>query len=376
MDLNTNREGTVMTRSMAGLAFCFALASVAFGEQTSEFQTSKGTTQASAESTTVQSYTAGNVAGFKVIQTRTESDGREVVTETLQVPGPDGRFETNSKTITETVGIGSDSVKVKRDAFVNNAQGRLTLIDTTDTDQQKFPNGTSRTIKTTSVLDANGHPGLYRQVQEIKTTAPDVQQTETTFLLPGINEPLHEAERVQQTVRRLGTNLVQTDSHHDVHDANGRWQTTETRSQEVRTIGPAEVVEEETVRRLDGNGRLTLSERVITHRSRSNGSDQVVIQVYSSEILGLALGPGSPLELAQRIRVTTTPMVNGGSQTVTQTEARIPGVVNGPLQVIALTVETVRQVSPDLMETQWQTFGLDGNGRLVLTSEAQGTEGR
>src|SRR5262249_31018421 len=95
MDLNTNREGTVMTRSMAGLAFCFALASVAFGEQTSEFPTNKGTTQAPAESTTVQSYTAGNVAGFKVIQTRTESDGREVVTETLQVPGLDGRFETN-----------------------------------------------------------------------------------------------------------------------------------------------------------------------------------------------------------------------------------------------------------------------------------------
>ncbi len=72
------------------------------------------------------------------------------------------------------------------------------------------------------------------------------------------------------------------------------------------------------MRRLDGNGRLTLSERTMMRQSSGNGSDQVVIEVYSTEILGLALGPGSPLEIDQRIRVTTTPMVNGGSQTIRQ----------------------------------------------------------
>jgi hypothetical protein len=269
-------------------------------------------------------------------------------------------------------------VKAKREAFAKGSQGGLTLIETTDTDQQKFSDGTIRTIKNTSVPDLNGHLVLsYRQVQETKPTAPDVQQTETVFSLPGINEPLIETERVRQTERRLGPNLLQTDSHRDVRDGNGLWQTTETRSQELRTIGPAEVVEEETVRSLDGNGRLTLSERTMKRQSSGNGSDQVVIELYSNEILGLALGPGSPLEIDRRIRVTTTPTVNGGSQTISETEARVPGVANGPLQVIGRTVETVRQIRPDLKETQRQTFGRDGNGRLVpIKDEREETEGQ
>jgi hypothetical protein len=69
--------------------------------------------------------------------------------------------------------------------------------------------------------------------------------------------------------------------------------------------------------------------------------------------------------------------VNGSSQTISETEARVPGVANGPLQVIARSVETVRQIRPDLQETQRQTFGLDGNGRLVLIKdEKEATEAK
>jgi hypothetical protein len=361
-----------------GLTFWFALTSVALGQQQSEAQTNNGSPQRATESTTVHSYAAGNVTGSKVVRTRTESGGREVVTEAIEVPGTDGRFEINSKTTTETVGIGSDSVKAKRETFAKDLQGGLTLIETTDTDQQKFPDGTIRTINNTSVPDLNGHLVLSsREVEETKPTSRDVQETETLFSLPGINEPLIETERVRQTERRSSPYLIQTDSQRDVRDVNGLWQTTEMRSQALRTIGPAEVLEEETVRSLDGNGRLTLSERTITRRSNNNGSDQVVIEVYSTEIPGLARGPGSPLELEERIRVTTTPTVNGGSQTISETEARIPGVANGPLQVIARTVETVWQIRPGLKETQRQIFGRDGNGRLVpIKDEREETEGK
>jgi hypothetical protein len=359
-------------RPIAGFALSFVLTSVAFGQQKSESQPSKGPPQTPAESTTLRSFPGGTMPGSKLVRTRNESGGREVVTEVVEVPGTDGRFEAASKTTTETVGTGSDSVKVKRNVFGNGAQGALTLIETSDADQQKFPDGTSRTITNTWVPDLSGRLGLSsRRVQEMKPVSPDVQQTVTTLYVPGINQALSETERVQETRRRVGANLVQTDSHRDVRDANGQWQTTETRNQEVRTVGPAEVVEEETVRTLDGDAKLTLSERTVTRRSRGNGSEQVVTDVFSANIPGLARQAGSSLELDRRIRVTTTPTTNGGSQTVTETEARIPTVANGPIQVVARTVETVRQIRPDVWETQQQTFALDGNGRLVLTTDVK-----
>jgi len=198
-----------------------------------------------------------------------------------------------------------------------------------------------------------------------------VQQTLTTVYVPGTGQALNETERVQETQRRTGSNLVQTDTQRDVRDANGKWQTTEARNKERRTVSPAEVVEEETVRSLDGDGRLTLSEKTVTRRSGTNGSEQVVTDVYSPHIAGQARASGSPLELDHRIRVTTTPMTNGGSQTITETEARNPSVTNGPTQVLTRMVETVRQVGPDRWETQRQTFALDGSGRLVLTSDVK-----
>jgi hypothetical protein len=262
--------------------------------------------------------------------------------------------------------------------LANGPNGPLTLIETTTAEQERLPDGTSRTITNAWDPDVNGHLGLAsREVQEVKLVAPDVQQTEATIYLPGINEPLRETERVHETERQISPTLVQTDSLHEFRDPNGRWQITETRNQEVRTISPTEVVEEETVRSQDSDQKLTLKERTITRRSSSVGSDQVVTEIYSSFIPGLVQDPSRPLQLDQRIRATTTPTLNGGSQTITETEARIPGVLNGPIRVVARTVETVQQVEPNRWETQRQTFTMDGSGRLVLTAnEKQETQGK
>src|SRR5262249_26842590 len=157
---------------------------------------------------------------------------------------------------------------------------------------------------------------------------PDVLQTETTLYVPSINEPLRESERVLKTERRVRPDLVQTGSQRNIRDANGQWQTTETRNQAVRTVGRGAVVEEKTIRNLDGSGKLAVSEKRITHRSTNNGSDQVVTEVYSPYTLGLAPEAGNRLALNQRIRVTTTPTANGGSQTISETEAPDPAVLN------------------------------------------------
>jgi len=360
---------------IARFALWIALTSAAFGQQKSAPNTTQGQPQRPAQDTVGRSYPGSYTPGSRVVRTRTEAGDRELIAETVEVPGPDGRFQTSTKTITETVGVGSNSVKIKREVYGNGAAYRaLSLIETSVADKEKFPDGTSRTTTNAWAPDLSGRLNLsYRQIEETKPLGPDVQQTETTLYAPSINEPLRESERVLKTERRVSPYLVHTDTQRKDRDANGQWQTTETRDQDVRTVGPGEVVEEETVRNLDGDKKLTVSEKTITHWSTNNGSDQVVTEVYSPYRPGFVPEPGNPLLLNARIRVTTTPTANGGSQTISETEAPDPAVLNGPTRLVSRTVETVRQIGPDVWETQRQTFTLDGSGRLVLTTEDKGT---
>ena len=135
----------------------------------------------------------------------------------------------------------------------------------------------------------------------------------------------------------------------------------------------SEGVKEETLRSVDASGKLAVSQRMVTRESIVNGSSQVITETYSSFIPGVALELDGPLELAQRIRITTTPIMNGGRQTITETEARVPAVTNIVMQLVARRVETVRQIAPGVWETQRQTFALDGNGRLMLIVEEKET---
>lgn len=344
---------------IASIAFWFVFTSAAMAQQTGRPEAGKVLQQTPASSAVVRSYPAGSAASSRRVQTRTESGGREVVTETTEAPGTDGRLKPSVETTTETVRAGSGAVQTKRDVFEIDSDGRRKLFETTQSDQETLPDGTSRTLENTWAADANGRLGLSRrQLQETRSTGPNVKQTDITIYRPGVNEALREAERVQQTERQVSSDLLQNESTRSVRDANGRWQAVEARNQEVRTTGATERTEEETVRRLDANGALTTAERKVTLRSAANGQDQVVTETYSPNIRGT-------LELGQRLRITTVATADGGRQTIHELEARNPAAPNEPLRMAERTVETVRPIGPDRWETERQVFALDGNGRFV-----------
>ena len=320
MDLIFSTEGVAVVRTIqriAGVAFWFAFTSAAMAQQRGGPQTPKAPQPRSSSSAVERSYSAGSAASSRTVQTRTESGGREVVTETTELPGTDGRFKASAETTTETVRAGSKSVQTKRDVFAFDSEGRRKLVETTQGDQQTLPDGTSRTVENTWTPDPSGRLGLsQRQVQEAKSAGPNVKQTDTTIYRPGINEALREAERVQQTERQVSSDLLQSESTRSVRDANGRWQPIETRNQEVRKTAATERLEEETVRRLDANGALTPAERKVTRRSGANGQEQVVTETYSQNIGGMIRRPDNRLELDQRLRITTVTSANGGHQTI------------------------------------------------------------
>jgi len=354
---------------LLAVAFSLGFISAAFAQQTDA--TVKVAQQTSASSVALLSYAAGHAAPWRRVQTRTESGGREVVTETIEEPGTDGRSKTLVATTTETVREGPGTVRTRRDVFGTDSDGRPKLIETTQADQETLPDGTSRTVENTWTADINGRLELRRrQLQETKPAGSNVKQTDVTIYRPGTNDPLRETERVQQVERQVSSDLLQNESTRSVLDFNGRWQVVEMRNLEVRTPATTERLEEETVHRLGTDGGLSLDERTVTRRSAANGQNEVVIETYSHR-----LGDASdkPLELNQRLRLTTVATADGGRQTTQEVETRNRVAPNEPLRIVERSVETVRPLGADRWETQRQAFALDGNGRLapVITENGE-----
>jgi hypothetical protein len=114
------------------------------------------------------------------------------------------------------------------------------------------------------------------------------------------------------------------------------------------------------VNSLDLNGNNALSERVVTHRSQSEGREEVVIETYSPSI------QWGRLALSRRVRRVTT-VTSGGSETIEETEAVNNAEPSAPLRVVQRIVTTVHRNGDDSYVTERQVFDLDLNGRLVLS---------
>src|SRR4051812_7150947 len=87
------------------IACWFSLTSLLIAQQTST--PAKGPTS----SAVVRSYSSGINNSSREVQTRTTSAGREVVTQTVEQQGADGKFRKVREATTETVGVGSKSVQ-------------------------------------------------------------------------------------------------------------------------------------------------------------------------------------------------------------------------------------------------------------------------
>ena len=311
-----------------------------------------------------QSDTAGGAAPQRRVQTRTESGGRTVVVETVEGRDIEGRPAWLEEVVTETTQA-RDTKHTRQDVFRVAVGGRRRLAETNESREETQSNG-STGVHRTWVPDVNGRLRLTSQlVTETRSLAPDVRRTDTTLLLPGLNEPLREIERTEYTERQVSPEVVRHEGTQLVRDANGRWKPIEIRRGEVRKAG-TDRVEEETIQRPDLNGNLALKEVNVIRGSGTKGQEQVEIETYAPQTDVHSLDGRPPL--STRVRRTTTATADGGSYTVEEVEARSRVSPNDPIRVVRRVVTTVSPGGPDEWVTQSQIFEIDPNGRLRLVS--------
>jgi hypothetical protein len=313
---------------------------------------------------------SAGLAPSRTVEQRTESGGRQTVVLTTELPGPDGRWMAVEEIATETSRDRNGTERTRRDVFGFDADRRRILRETTDATAEPSVNGIARLVEDTRVIDINGGLSLAaRRIEVLDTVDSDVRQTTTTLLTRGTEGSLRETERATNVERQVDRSLVRHETARWLRDANGRWMSIASQTTDIRSTGPAEHVEEETVRRPDLNGRLTTSERSVTRRSGTVGQEQVTIERYLQNAEGF-VGSGDRLALGERIRRSTTATSDGHS-TIEEVEARSRVSPGDPMRMVRRTVVTVRNVAPNRQVTERQVFERDVNGRLTLVSTEQ-----
>jgi hypothetical protein len=355
--------------SLARTAIFFGIVvtpTVAAGQQGT--QTPAPAPQALDQTVVERTYAASGLAAWRRVETRSESEGREVVVETLEAPDAEGRWAPVQEIVTEAIRTGPGTVQTRRDVFAFDANGRSRLLEITESLWETFEGGDTSTVHDTWAPDLDGRLALKsRLIERTLSPDPDVRQADTTRLVRDVNGRLREVARTEYTARETGTGVVLHESTSLGRDVNGRWQSIETRRVEVREIDMSERVEEETIYRKDINGRLAVAARNVVHRSSADEQDDVVIETYAPYADGFRRSD-SRLALWQRVHVIETATADGGSESVEEVEGRSRVAPGDPLRVLRRTVTRTRQVSPD--EDRWvaerQVFERDVNGRLRL----------
>lgn len=348
-------------KRIGSLCCCVVLTSVsAFGQ-------SRNNTAGQAPPTSVieRTHTAGDGGPWQRTQTRTSSGGRDVVVETFELPDVDGRLTPVRETVVESAG----TTPIRRDVFGFNQDRRRELRETTDSQRDSATAGESGVVHDTRSPDVNGRLALTaREIERTRSTGPNAQQTETTFLVPTLNQRLQEVERVVYNERRTDAGIIEHDGMHLMRDINGRWQPIETRRGEARDTGPTERLEDETIERPDLNGKLAAVERTVTRRFRTDGQDHMVVESYAPEFSVRPSADGR-LVLTERLHRTTSTTADG-TRTVDEVEAMNVVAPNEPMRVIRRTEVTERRAGANRVVTERQVFERDVNGRMRLVSDS------
>jgi hypothetical protein len=228
----------------------------------------------------------------------------------------------------------------------------------TSTEIEETPNGDGRMVPVRqTVVEVIRAGTIVRTTSE--TSRPD---------LNGRLRPMERTEHVERSITPQEVRSTTTASHVDV---NNRWQVTEVRTHDARTIGGADDVEE-TIRQPDLNGTLWERQRSVSRVTRENGREDAVVETFDQG--RYAAGSTTHTTMSGRMRRTTTPRGDGGHQIVEEVEERSLVAPDEPLRVVRRVVETTRRTGSGGWEMERQLFERDPNNRLILiASETEET---
>lgn len=312
-----------------GVVCCCALSSRA---QTSDSTT---TDQQSKSWTATTDLKTENVNPTRTIESHSQTGNRTMDTRSIQTRGVDGRMEPYQDIEREAVQVDGSTMRTTTRAFARDVNKAKTLVQVTEEEEHTLPNGNSKIVRLTFNPDLSGRlQPVQRETVETKKIGVDVEETDTTVMLPSINGGLAPAFKTHEVRKRAANNMVESTKTTLLLDGAGHWQVNEVRHATTRQEGTNHTTEER-VSRLDAEGKLGEISRVVNKESESaSGEKRDTVETYSVDVPGTTRD-GS-LHMVERKTSIDRSSSSGERSTEQQIEQINPGDPSAGLRLSVL----------------------------------------
>ena len=331
--------------------------------QTSDSPTKEGPNKSWTATTDSKS---NNVNPTRIIESHSQDGNRTLDKESDQIRQFDGRFEPYRDIERETLQLDATTTRTTTRRFGRDGNGTKILVQVIEEEKHTLPDGDSNVLRVTSDLDVNGalQPSR-REIEETKVIGKDLEETQTTVMLPSVNGGLVPAVKVHEFRKRVMSDTVESQKTTLLLDGAGNWHVSETRQTTARQEGKNRSVEER-ILRPDSEGTLGEVSRVVTEEFQAtSGEKSDVAETYSIDVPGTTRD--GTLHVVERTTSTQRSSSTGEQITEQQVERPSPGDPDSGLRVSVLINDTVRSVPSGEQSTRTISVR-DSNGSFGVVS--------
>ncbi len=308
---------------------------------------------------------SGDADPTRTVESHSQSGNRTLDKQSVERRGDDGSFAPYQDIEKETVQVDADTVRTTTRTFTRDADGAKQLVEVVR--EEKHTAGTDSTVvRSTSDPDVNGNlQVIRRQTEQTTKTSPNVEEIKTTVQLPDLNGGLAAAVKVEERREQGANGAVESQKTTLLPDGAGNWQVGEIRRTTIAQEGDHRTTDER-VFLPDSEGKIGEVSHTITNATESApGEKRDMVQTYSIDIPGAV--PDGRLHLVERDITAQQTSAAGQQVTQQQVEQANPGDPGSGLQVVTVTIDTVRPGASGAQATR-TIQARDANGGLPVIS--------
>ncbi len=310
----------------------------------------------------------GGANPMRTREVHTESNGHVIDKTVRETMGPDGRYIPYSETEKESVRVNDTTVRNVERTYGTGPDGERKLIQQSQEETRSLAGGEEKTERTISSSDGSG--GLQvvqRELVDSKQVSPGVTDTKSTVYSADGTGGLGATVQTELTEKKTDAGKTEFKKTTMLTDGAGHWQVSEIREGRTQPQTGGGQVKEESVRRPDSNGALSVAERTVTREATDSGGEKRgTTETYSIYVPGLA-NDGGP-QLVKREDTVQRTGTGGQQSTTRQVEQVNPGDPSSGLQVTQEAIDIVRTGSNGVAQEQKtvSVVGPDGLMHVVL----------
>jgi hypothetical protein len=290
-----------------------------------------------------------NLNPVRTTESHNKSGNRSVDKQRVEVLGPDGHYQPDSDTETETIHENDSTTRTVVRTYTWDGNGRRQLFQITEEDARTTASGDKQVTRTTSNSDVNGNfQVVQREVADTTKSSPDTQETKTTLNRADGNGGFSTLRQTDELEKTNVDHSVEVKKTMLIPDGNGNWQVGEVKEQTIKEDGKNRTTEER-ISRPDVNGKLSELSRTVGQETETGaGEKSRTVDTYSTQLPGSA-GNGA-LQLNRR--VTTIQKKDAtGEKTEQQAEEPNLGIPSDGLQARAKTKYVVQYAAAGTQQT-------------------------